>query len=86
KYYRLKAFKIGNVYGILPYNYYHTNVAVALADAYYMGKVLYPDRFGDVDPELKADEIFMAFLGKPLYRQYKEAYGGFVNLSDIFQR
>ncbi|MEM3574265.1 MAG: ABC transporter substrate-binding protein [Candidatus Bathyarchaeia archaeon] len=86
KYYRLKAFKIGNVYGILPYNYYHTNVAVALADAYYMGKVLYPDRFGDVDPELKADEIFMAFLGKPLYRQYKEAYGGFVNLSGIFQR
>ncbi|MEM2530763.1 MAG: hypothetical protein QXL32_06605 [Candidatus Bathyarchaeia archaeon] len=57
-----------------------------MADAYYMGKVLYPDRFGDVDPELKADEIFMAFLGKPLYRQYKEAYGGFVNLSDIFQR
>jgi iron complex transport system substrate-binding protein len=85
KYCQLIAFRSGKVYGILPYNYYHTNIAVALADAYYMGKVLYPDRFGDVDPELKADEIFKAFLGRSLYAQYKEAYGGFRNLSDMFK-
>jgi iron complex transport system substrate-binding protein len=84
KYCQLTAFQNGNIYGILPYNYYHTNIVVALADAYYIGKVLYPDRFGDVNPELKADEIFQAFLGKPLYEQYKEAYGGFKNLSDMF--
>jgi len=84
KYYQLTAFQNGNIYGILPYNYYHTNIAVALADAYYMGKVLYPDRFGDVNPELKADEIFQAFLGESLYEQYKEAYSGFKNLSDMF--
>jgi iron complex transport system substrate-binding protein len=62
---RLEAFKEGRVYGTLPYNYYHTNIAVALADAYYIGKVLYPDKFKDVDPEKKADEIFQVFLGKP---------------------
>jgi len=84
KYYQLTAFQNGNIYGILPYNYYHTNIAVALADAYYMGKVLYPDRFGDVNPELKAGEIFQAFLGESLYEQYKEAYSGFKNLSDMF--
>jgi iron complex transport system substrate-binding protein len=85
KYCQLTAFQNGKIYGTLPYNYYHTNIAVALADAYYMGKVLYPDHFGDVNPELKADEIFQAFLGKSLYEQYKEAYGGFKNLSDMFK-
>jgi iron complex transport system substrate-binding protein len=85
KYCQLAAFRNGKIYGALPYNYYHTNIAVAFADAYYIGKVLYSDRFGDVNPELKADEIFQAFLGKPLYKQYKEAYGGFESLSDMFR-
>jgi iron complex transport system substrate-binding protein len=84
KYLRLEAFKEGRVYGTLPYNYYHTNIAVALADAYYIGKILYPDKFKDVDPEKKADEIFQVFLGKPLYRAYAEAYGGFRCLADFF--
>ncbi|MGP3667636.1 MAG: ABC transporter substrate-binding protein [Candidatus Bathyarchaeota archaeon] len=84
KYLQLNAFKNGQVYGTLPYNYYHTNIAVALADAYYIGKALYPDKFVDIDPEKKADEIFNAFLGKPLYQSYKEAYGGFKNLSEFF--
>lgn len=84
KYMQLSAFREGKVYGILPYNYYHTNIAVALADAYYMGKVLYPDKFKDVDPQAKADEIFRMFLGKPLYQAYAEAYGGFKCLSDVF--
>jgi iron complex transport system substrate-binding protein len=79
------AFQNGKIYGTLPYNYYHTNIAVALADAYYIGKVLYPDCFGDVNPELKADEIFQAFLGKSLYMQYEKTYGGFKNLSDMFK-
>jgi iron complex transport system substrate-binding protein len=57
-----------------------------LVDAYYyIGKVLYPDRFVDVNPELKADEIFQAFLGKSLYMQYEKTYGGFKNLSDMFK-
>jgi len=85
KYCQLTAFQSGKIYGTLPYNYYHTNIAVALVDAYYIGKVLYPDRFADVNSESKADEIFQAFLGKPLYEQYKEAYGGFKNLSEMFR-
>ena len=40
----LKAFKDGQVYGILPFNYYTTNIGTALADAYYIGKILYPDK------------------------------------------
>ncbi|MBC7129589.1 ABC transporter substrate-binding protein [Candidatus Bathyarchaeota archaeon] len=85
KYMQLSAFREGRVYGTLPYNYYHTNIAVALADAYYMGKVLYPEEFSDVNPEAKADEIFNMFLGKPLYQEYAEAYGGFMCLSEFFE-
>lgn len=85
KYMQLRAFREGKVYGTLPYNYYHTNIAVALANSYYIGKVLYPDKFSDLDPKAKADEIFSMFLGKPLYQEYAEAYGGFKCLSEIFE-
>jgi len=82
----IKAFREGRVYGLLPFNYYHTNIAVALADAYYIGKVLYPDRFADVDPAAKADEVFRAFLGVPLYQKFVEGgYPGFVSLAHLFR-
>ncbi|NJE05402.1 iron ABC transporter substrate-binding protein [Thermococcus sp. M36] len=73
----LKAVKNGNVYGILPYNFYTTNVGTALADAYYIGKVLYPERFKDVDPAKKADEIYNFLLGKPVYMDMTDQFGGF---------
>ena len=81
----LGAFKNGNVYGILPFNYYTTNIGTALADAYYIGKVLYPDRFSDIDPEKKADEIFEFLVGKPVYEEMKEKWGGFTSLADVFK-
>jgi iron complex transport system substrate-binding protein len=84
KYRQLRAFQTGSVYGLLPYNYYATNFTVAMADAYYLGKVLFPERFEDVDPAAKADEIFRAFLGCPLYSRYENAYGGFIPLSGFF--
>jgi len=86
KYCALKAFREGRVYTILPFNYYHTNIATALADAYYMGKILYPDRFIDIDPSEKANEIFKVFLGKPLYEEFIKGYGiGFSNVANMFK-
>ncbi len=73
----LRAFKDGRVYGILPYNFYATNVSTALADAYYVGKVIYPDRFAGVDPVKKADEIYRFLVGKPVYGRMKADFGGF---------
>ncbi|MEM4426136.1 MAG: ABC transporter substrate-binding protein [Acidilobaceae archaeon] len=82
----LFAFKENKVFGVLPYNHYHTNVATALANAYWMGKVLYPERFADVDPVVKANEIYSMFLGKPLYEEFvKNRLPGFTNLSDLFK-
>ncbi|MEM2079963.1 MAG: hypothetical protein QW104_04700 [Nitrososphaerota archaeon] len=84
KYCSLRAFREGRVYSILPFNYYHTNIATALADAYYMGKALYPERFADIDHVAKANEIFKVFLGRELYEEFVKGFGrGFTSLSDL---
>jgi iron complex transport system substrate-binding protein len=71
----LKAFQEKRVYVIYPFNYYVTNVSTAVADGYAMGKVLYPDRFADVDVQKKADEIYAVMYGKPLYTWMEQDYG-----------
>ncbi|MDD4566528.1 MAG: iron ABC transporter substrate-binding protein [Methanoculleus chikugoensis] len=70
----LTAAKEGRVYGVLPYNFYSTNYETVLANAYFIGKILYPDRFEDVDPEEKADEIYTFFIGKPVFDEHKNQY------------
>ncbi len=72
----LSAVKSGKVYGLLPYNSYNTNYEVVLANAYYVGTVLYPDRFADVDPVKKADELFTFFVGEPVFEEYNAGYRG----------
>jgi len=70
----LSAVKNGNVYGVLPYNFYNTNYETVLADAYFIGKVLYPDQFSDIDPQAKADEIYTEFVGKPAFAAINSNY------------
>lgn len=65
----LSAYNNQEIYTIIGYNYYHTNVEIAIADAYYAGTVLYPEAFSDIDPEEKANEIFSFFLGTETYYQ-----------------
>lgn len=77
----LSAIKNGEIYSQLPYNFYTTNIDTAIADAYYLGKVLYPEQFKDIDPEKKADEIYKTLLGKELYSQMAKDYGGFKKLT-----
>ncbi len=45
------------------------NYETILADAYYIGKVLYPEQFADIDPAVKADEIYRFVVGVPVYEQ-----------------
>ncbi len=73
----LKAVKENHVYGVLPYNFYNTNIGIAIADAYYIGKVIYPDKFKDIDPVKKANEIFTFLVGKPVYGELSKGFGGF---------
>ena len=57
-YLSLTAVKEGEVYGILPYNWYSSNHGSVLADAYYAGTIVYPDKFADIDIDAKTDEIY----------------------------
>jgi iron complex transport system substrate-binding protein len=77
----LKAVRNKRLYGLLPYNYYTTNLGTALADGYYIGKVVYPGRFEDIVPEKKADEIYSFLLGRPVYARMAEEWGGFKQVS-----
>ncbi len=63
----LRAVREGRVYSCVSFNNYSTNVGYALADAYYVGAVLYPERFADVDTAEKTDEILEFLLGEGFY-------------------
>ena len=76
----LGALEEGQVYGLLPYNWYTSNFGTVFADAYYIGGLLYPDLFEDVDPVEMADEIFERLLGEPVYDDMEAMYGGFEKL------
>lgn len=65
----LKAINNGEVYSQISYNYYTTNVELAIADAYYAGSVIYPEKFKDIDIKSKADEIFEKMLGQKIYSE-----------------
>lgn len=79
-YQSLRAVKNGQVYGQIPYNFYTTNIDTALADSYYAGKVIFPEKFQDIDPVKKSEEIYTFLLGKPVYEQMAKDYGGFKKL------
>ena len=71
----LKAFQNRQVYTLLPFNFYTTNVETALANAFAVVKILYPDEFKDIDPEKKCDEIYAFMVGKPVYEDMKKDLG-----------
>jgi len=73
----LKAYQENNIYQLLPYNHYTTNFATMLADAYYIAKIVYPEKFKNLDPVQKADQIYQQFLGQPVYEELAEIFGGF---------
>lgn len=73
----LRAVKEGNIYTQLAFNYNWTNMEIAIADAYYAGKVIFPAQFADIDPVEKADEIFTVLLGEPFYEKLAAEGGGF---------
>ncbi|MDY6820374.1 MAG: ABC transporter substrate-binding protein [Deferribacterota bacterium] len=67
----LKAVKNKNVYMLLPYNNYNTNIENALINTYYIGITAYPELFKDINIEKKADKIYKFFLSKQLYNKIK---------------
>ncbi|MFA5447205.1 MAG: ABC transporter substrate-binding protein [Sphaerochaeta sp.] len=60
------AFTNKDVYVTFVYKYYGTNWDNQLVNVYYVGKVLYPELFADVNIAQKAEEIWTLFFGVPL--------------------
>lgn len=82
KFYKsLKAIQSNQVYVLLPYNFYTTNIGTALANYFYMGKVLYETEFGDVDPAEKANMIYSFLVGSGVFEQMQKDYTGFRKLN-----
>lgn len=69
----LTAVQEGRVYSQISFRSYASNLETALADAYYAACILYPEQFSDIDPEVKASEIFEMLLGADPYPALKEA-------------
>jgi iron complex transport system substrate-binding protein len=71
----LRAFRTREVHTLYSFNWYMTNIGTVIADAYAAGKILYPDRFMDVHPDAKADDIYTFLIGRPVYGKLKEVNG-----------
>jgi iron complex transport system substrate-binding protein len=74
----LTAVQKENVFGVLPYNWYTRNFGSILADAWYAGKLLYPEKFADIAPAKKADEIYTFLVGKPVFPIMNKAFQNMV--------
>lgn len=73
----LGAVKNNRVFSLVSYNYNWTNQELAIADAYYVGSVIYPEQFADVDFRAKAEEIFNLMLGCSYLDVLEQAGTGF---------
>ena len=77
EYQDLNALQNDRVYGYHPYHQYHFNASTTVANSYFIGSVLYPDRFGDVSPGEKADEVYETFFGSAVYDRMAERFGAY---------
>ncbi|MDY0266217.1 MAG: ABC transporter substrate-binding protein [Methanimicrococcus sp.] len=75
-YKELSAVKNGEIYTINPHTSMNVNHETSLANCYYVGKILYPDQFADIDPVKKADEIYTFVVGKPVFEELNNNVNG----------
>ena len=76
----LDAVKNNEMYCVLPYNQYTTNFGSILANAYYVGSVIFEEQFSDINPIEKTAEIYSYLVGIDVYQAMVEAFGGFKQL------
>lgn len=75
-----KAWNEGEVYLQMAYNAYYTNFEIALANTWYIAKVVYPEQFEDIDMTEKLNEITNVFLGKEMAEEIfacDSSFGGY---------
>lgn len=76
----LAALRAGEVYTVLPYNWNSTNFENLLCNVWYVGSVMMPSAFGDVDVAGKSREVYRLFYGTDIYDQVYDYYKPFSQL------
>ena len=76
----LAALQKNEVYVVFPHNWYTINYENILINSWYIGTILYPDVFQNINFSLKADEIYMQFFGKSVFKEMNELTGGYRRL------
>ncbi len=74
-YEKLRAFEEGKVYQYPSSTAYYANLEIPLANSYFVGSVLYPEQFKDLNIRDKANEIMEYFLGIEDYMSILEESG-----------
>lgn len=77
----LKAVNNDSIFVLLPYNNYAINYELVLVNAWYTGKILYPENFEDIEIDKKTDDILQYFLGKALYHELMNHSAAFSRLN-----
>jgi len=76
-FFSLKALHEGRTYTVLPYNWNTINYENLLCNAWYIGLILMPSAFGDVDMDHKGREVMQLFYGKDIYGRAVDYYQPF---------
>ena len=78
----LDAIHNNKVFTVFPYNNYAINYELVLANSWFVAKILYPEKFRDINIDLKTKEIFQVFLGKNIYHKLNYSKPGPLSISD----
>ena len=78
----LTALKNQQVYSVLPHNWYTINYENILCNAFFIGKVLYPEEFEDIEIREKCNEIYGMFLGTSVYDNMMEKFEAYRRVED----
>jgi iron complex transport system substrate-binding protein len=77
----LSAVKNKNIFTIYPYNWYTINYSTILVNSWFIGKVLFPEQFVDINPEIMAREIYKNILGRDVYDDMVAQFGTCRNIA-----
>ena len=77
----LKAFQQGNLYTQPFFNFNGTNIDTGICDTYFIGAIIYPDKFADVDLKAKYSEIYTTLLGVDFYQVMQQNGMDFKSMS-----
>jgi len=81
QYANLTAVEEEHFHALLPTRFYGNLYGNTIGDAYYVGSVLYPEAFAEIDPVERANDIYRALFGTAIYDQVADRFSEFEQIS-----